>query len=116
MSYTLLDAAYEKYSSKAEFAKNPFRKKKKPSLLRRTGRAARSAAGSVVGKTWAGRGVRAAGLVAGAGLLKRQNNKFAGLLKRQDNEFTERLDGEVRKARGSAYNRGYAQAKAETSS
>ena len=70
MAYTLLDAAYALHYSKAEFAKNPFRKKKKPGLLRRTGRAARSAAGSVVGKTWAGRGVRAAGALAGAGVIK----------------------------------------------
>ena len=75
MSYTLLDAAYAMYYPKAEFAKNPFRKKKKPGLLRRTGRAARKAAGSAVGKTWAGRGVRAAGVLAGAGLLKRQTTK-----------------------------------------
>jgi len=72
MAYTLLDTAYEIEYPNAQFAKNPFRKKKKPSLLRRTGRAARSAAGSVVGKTWAGRGVRAAGVLAGADLLKRQ--------------------------------------------
>jgi len=72
MAYTLLDAAHALHYPNAQFAKNPFRKKKKPSLLRRTGRAARSAAGSVVGKTWAGRGVRAAGLLAGAGLLKQQ--------------------------------------------
>jgi len=59
------------YYPQAQFAKNPFRKKKKPGLLRRTGRAARSMAGSVVGKTWAGRGVRAAGAVAGVGLLRK---------------------------------------------
>ena len=69
MAYTLLDTAYETRYPNAQFAKNPFRKKKKPSLLRRTGRVARSAAGPVVGKTWAGRGVRAAGVLAGAGLL-----------------------------------------------
>ena len=72
MAYTLLDTAYETRYPNAQFAKNPFRKKKKPGLLRRTGRAARSAAGSVVGKTWAGRGVRAAGVLAGAGLLDRK--------------------------------------------
>ena len=74
MAYTLLDTAYETRYPNAQFAKNPFRKKKKPSLLRRTGRAARSAAGSVVGKTWAGRGVRAAGVLAGAGLLDYKTN------------------------------------------
>jgi len=77
MNYTLLDAAYKMYYPQAEFAKNPFRKKKKPGLLRRTGRVARSAAGSVVGKTWAGRGVRAAGVLAGANLLSRHKKAIS---------------------------------------
>lgn len=51
--------------SRAEFA-NPFRrKKKKDGVLRRTGRLARRGAGLTVGRTWLGRGVRAAALTGG---------------------------------------------------
>ena len=58
MAYTLLDAAYEMYYPKAEFAKNPFSRKKKPGMLKRARQV-------VLGKTKRGFAARAIG-VAGA--------------------------------------------------
>jgi len=75
MAYTLLDAAYEMYYPEAEFSKAGMLRKagrKARVFAGRTGRAARSTAGSVVGKTSAGRQVRLAGLIAGAGLLSQR--------------------------------------------
>ena len=70
-------------------------------------------AGSVVGKTWAGRGVRAAGALAGAGLLKRQNDKFTK--KYNTGVAKASHDGEKRGWAHSSYDaekRGWADAKA----
>ena len=74
MIYTLLDAAYALHYSKAEFAKNPFRKKKKPGMLKRARQV-------VLGKSkrgFAARVVGAGALLGGDQLLRRNlNNKLA---------------------------------------
>ena len=68
MSYTLLDAAYALHYSKAEFAKNPFRKKKKPGMLKQIRQ-------GVFGKSKRGFAARVAGagtLLGGNQLLRRK--------------------------------------------
>jgi len=85
MAYTLLDAAYEMYYPKAEFAKNPFSKKKKPGMLKRArqvvlGKSKRGFLGRVAGVGLAGLAIKKGpGAMTGAmGGLKNYQKRNQG--------------------------------------
>ena len=84
MAYTLLDAAYEMYYPKAEFAGNPFRKKKKPGMLKRArqvvlGKSKRGFAARVAGVGLAGLAIKKGpGAMNAMGNYQKRNQGGAG--------------------------------------